>query len=95
MYIKMINDSNQLILNLQLKGDSFSEQTTLEKYLKQELDNITKDNIQDHWNDAKESLGNKLLKNKNDLSKYKNWAYISTTINLFILTGLCIKKFIK
>ena len=91
----MINDSNQLILNLQLKGDSFSEQTTLEKYLKQELDNITKDNIQDHWNDAKESLGNKLLKNKNDLSKYKNWAYISTTINLFILTGLCIKKFIK
>jgi hypothetical protein len=95
MYIKMINDSNQLILNLQLKGDSFSEQTTLEKYLKQELDNITKDNIQDHWNDAKESLGNKLLKNKNDLSKYKNWAYLSTTINLFILTGLCIKKFIK
>ncbi len=91
----MINDSNQLILNLQLKGDSFSEQTTLEKYLKQELDNITKDNIQDHWNDAKESLGNKLLKNKNDLSKYKNWAYLSTTINLFILTGLCIKKFIK
>ena len=91
----MINDSNQLILNLQLKGDSFSEQTTLEKYLKQELDNITKDNIKDHWNDAKESLGNKLLKNKNDLSKYKNWAYISTTINLFILTGLCIKKFIK
>ena len=95
MYIKMINDSNQLILNLQLKGDSFSEQTTLEKYLKQELDNITKDNIQDHWNDAKESLGNKLIKNKNDLSKYKNWAYLSTTINLFILTGLCIKKFIK
>lgn len=91
----MINDSNQLILNLQLKGDSFSEQTTLEKYLKQELDNITKDNIQDHWNDAKESLGNKLIKNKNDLSKYKNWAYLSTTINLFILTGLCIKKFIK
>jgi hypothetical protein len=95
MYIKMINDSNQLILNLQLKGDGFSEQTTLEKYLKQELDNITKDNIQDHWNDAKESLGNKLIKNKNDLSKYKNWAYLSTTINLFILTGLCFKKFIK
>ena len=91
----MINDSNQLILNLQLKGDSFSEQTILEKYLKQELDNITKDNIQDHWNDAKESLGNKLIKNKNDLSKYKNWAYLSTTINLFILTGLCFKKFIK
>lgn len=91
----MVDESNQLILNLQLKGESISEQTTLEKYLKLELDNITKDNIQDHWNDAKESLGNKLIKNKNDLSVYRNWAYLSTAINVFIITGLCVKKYIR
>lgn len=91
----MDNNLNQLILNLQFKADSIAEQTSLEKYLKQELDNITKDNIQDHWNDAKETLGNKLIKNKDDLLKYKKLAYLSTTINLFIITGLCIKKFMK
>lgn len=91
----MVDESNQLILNLQIKGDNNSEQTTLEKYLKLELDNITKENIQDHWNDAKESLGNKLIKNKNDLSVYKKWAYISTTINVFLITSLCLKKYIK
>jgi hypothetical protein len=91
----MVDESNQLILNLQLKGDNVSEQTTLEKYLKLELDNITKDNSQDHWNDAKESLGNKLIKNKNDLSVYKKWAYLSTAVNVFLITGLCVKKYIR
>jgi hypothetical protein len=59
------------------------------------LDNITKDNIEDHWNDAKESLGQKLLKNTNDLSIYKKWAYVSTTINVLVISGLLLKKFIK
>jgi hypothetical protein len=86
---------DQLVLNLQLKGDNTFQETSLENYLKNELDNLTKDNIQDHWNDAKETLGNKLLKNKSDLSLYKRWAYISTAINVFIVSGFCIKKFIK
>ena len=91
----MLDDTNQLILNLQLKGENVCDETTLEKYLKHELDNITNENIEDHWNDAKETLGNKLVKNKSDLSFYKKWAYISTTINVLIVSGYCIKKFIK
>ena len=91
----MSDDTNQLILNLQLKGENVCDETSLEKYLKHELDNITKDNIEDHWNDAKESLGQKLLKNTNDLSIYKKWAYVSTTINVLVISGLLLKKFIK
>ncbi len=91
----MLDETNQLILNLQLKGENVCDETTLEKYLKLELDNITNENIQDHWNDAKESLGHKLLKNKNDLSIYKKWAYVSTTINVLVISGLLLKKFIK
>jgi hypothetical protein len=91
----MLGETNQLILNLQLKGENICDETSLEKYLKYELDNITKDNIEDHWNDAKESLGQKLLKNTNDLSIYKKWAYVSTTINVLVISSLLLKKFIK
>ena len=91
----MLDGTNQLILNLQLKGENVCDETSLEKYLKYELDNITKDNIEDHWNDAKELLGQKLLKNTNDLSIYKKWAYVSTTINVLVISSLLLKKFIK
>ena len=39
----MENQTNELILNLQLKGDNTFTETSLENYLKHELDNITKD----------------------------------------------------